>query len=228
MTVTKRPSEPGIHGENKMATPSALRGRRPASVLLTILVLAVAYWTGAIPSGSFDGPRPAPSAPAVADDTQTSPGESPAELSAESSAADRRASDPASQEELLYGLLRKVSANDYLSPAGLIYGSGSEQGHRLEHLRRHTVDDPGRNGPHGVFDGGMEGALKTIDLAYEQANTGQRTNRQVEDDRIIYTVDLGKRVGYVGGREGQRRRHPMARRVRMVLEGKRLVTAFPL
>jgi hypothetical protein len=137
-------------------------------------------------------------------------------------------SEQASEAELRYGLLRKVSASDYLSPAGLVYGSGSAQGHRLEHLRRHTVDDPGRSGPHGVFDGGMEGALRTIDLAYERAETGQRTTVKTDDNRTIYTVDLGKRVGYVGGREGQRRRHPMARRVRLVLEGNRVVTAFPL
>ena len=74
----------------------------------------------------------------------------------------------------------------------------------------------------------MAGALTTIDLAYERAKTGQRTTTEVDRDRIIYTVDLGKRVGYVGGSEGQRRGHPMARRVRLVLEGNHVVTAFPM
>jgi hypothetical protein len=74
----------------------------------------------------------------------------------------------------------------------------------------------------------MEGALQTIDLAYQRAKAGQRTTTEVDGERTIHTVDLGKRIGYVGGSEGRRRRNPMARRVRLVLEGKYVVTAFPL
>ena len=131
-------------------------------------------------------------------------------------------------DELLYGILREVSRDRYISPAGLLYTPGSAEGHRLEHLRRHTKDAPGRPGKHGVFDGQMTGALKTVDQAYERAKKGQRTTVERDDGRTIYTVDMGKRVGYVGGREGNRRRKPMARRVRLVLEGSRVITAFPL
>lgn len=109
-----------------------------------------------------------------------------------------------------------------------MYGPGSAEGHRLEHLKRHTKDDPRRRGSHGVFEGGMEGALKTIDAAYSRAKNNQRTTKEVDGDRTIYTVDLGKRIGYVGGSTGQRRGKPMARRVRLVLEGNYVVTAFPL
>lgn len=131
-------------------------------------------------------------------------------------------------EDLRYGLLREVSRDRYLSPAGLQYTPGSAEGHRLEHLRRHTKDMPGRPGSHGVFDGEMEGALKTIDRAYDRAKKGQRTTKQVDGNRTIYTVDMGGRVGFVGGRDGKRKRNPMARRVRLVLEGNRVITAFPL
>jgi hypothetical protein len=74
----------------------------------------------------------------------------------------------------------------------------------------------------------MEGALKSIEKAYEKAKAGQRTTKQVDGNRTIYTVDMGKRVGFVGGREGNQKRTPMARRIRMVLEGNRVITAFPL
>ncbi len=134
----------------------------------------------------------------------------------------------ADESELLYGLLREISRDRYISPAGLLFTPGSAEGHRLEHLRRHTKDDPGRPGSHGVFDGEMAGALKTIDRAYERAKKGQRTTKKVDDERTIYTVDLGQRVGYVGGRDGGRRRKPMARRVRLVVEGNRFITAYPL
>tara|TARA_A100001391_G_scaffold116657_1_gene79018 strand:+ start:1155 stop:1379 length:225 start_codon:yes stop_codon:yes gene_type:complete len=74
----------------------------------------------------------------------------------------------------------------------------------------------------------MEGALKTIDQAYENAKIGKRTTKHSDDGRTIYTVDIGHRIGYVGGREGNQRHKPMARRVQLVLEGNRVITAFPL
>ena len=131
-------------------------------------------------------------------------------------------------EQLRYGLLREVGRDRYVSPAGLLYTPGSAEGHRLEHLRRHIKDIRGRPGSHGVFDGEMEGALRTIDRAYEKAKKGQRTTKKVDDGRTIYTVDMGGRVGYVGGQTGSRKRNPMARRVRLVLEGNRFITAYPL
>ena len=131
-------------------------------------------------------------------------------------------------EDLLYERLRDLGNERYLSTAGVLYTRGSAEGHRLEHLRRHTADQPSRPGKHGVFDGEMPGAIKTIDLAYEKAQAGQRTSVQKDRDRTVYTVDMGRRVGYIGGREGNRRRKPMARRVRMVMEGNRLITAYPL
>ncbi len=139
-----------------------------------------------------------------------------------------QSSEQASVDEELYGMLREVSRDRYLSPAGLLYTPGSAEGHRLEHLRRHTKDDPGRPGKHGVFDGDMEGALKTIDMAYERAMKGQKTTKKTDEGRTIYTVDMGGRVGFVGGRDGNRKRKPMARRVRLVLDGNRVITAYPL
>ena len=131
-------------------------------------------------------------------------------------------------DEEQFGILKEISRDRYVSPAGLLYTPGSAEGHRLEHLRRHTKDDPGRPGSHGVFDGGMEGALKTIDRAYERAKKGQRTTTKQDKGRTIYTVDMGGRVGYVGGRDGNRKRKPMARRVRIVLDGRRVITAYPM
>lgn len=144
------------------------------------------------------------------------------------SVATAKRSKPAEVDDGLYGMLREVSRDRYVSPAGLMYVPGSAEGHRLEHLRRHTKDDPRRPGKHGVFDGDMEGALKTIDRAYQRAKQGQRTTVKQDRGRTIYTVDLGSRIGYIGGRDGNLKRKPMARRVRLVLEGDRVITAYPL
>jgi hypothetical protein len=130
--------------------------------------------------------------------------------------------------ELLHGILREVSPRRFMSPQGLLYTPGSAEGHRLDHLARHTKDMPSRPGSHGVFDGDMAGALQTIDRAYERAKKNQRTTKSVDDGRTIYTVDMGGRIGFVGGRDGQRKRNPMARRVRLVLDGNRVITAYPM
>lgn len=137
-------------------------------------------------------------------------------------------SQPSDAPELLHGLLKDLGNERYISPQGLLFTRGSAEGHRLAHLERHTVDDPSRPGKHGVFDGGMPGALKTIDRAYERAKKGQRTTKEMDEGRTIYTVDMGSRVGYVGGRDGNRLKKPMARRVRLVVDQNRVITAFPL
>lgn len=130
--------------------------------------------------------------------------------------------------DLLHGILREVSSKRYISPQGLLYTPGSAEGHRLNHLERHTKDAPSRPGSHGVFDGEMAGALLTIDRAYDRAKKNQKTTKKVDDGRTIYTVDMGGRVGFVGGRDGKRKRNPMARRVRIVLDGNRVITAYPM
>jgi len=162
----------------------------------------------------------------------------PGPLASRMKTSDARPSDPAptrsdaveptTDDSLEYGILREVSKDRFISPAGLMYTPGSAEGHRIEHLRRHVTDQPNRVGKHGVFDGGMEGALKMIDQAYENAKADKRTTKKTDRQRTIYTVDMGKRVGYVGGREGNRSRKPMARRVQLVIEGNRLITAYPL
>ena len=73
----------------------------------------------------------------------------------------------------------------------------------------HAKDDPDRPGKHGVFDGGDEEALATIDEAYELAKAGgPRVRKRQEGDRTVYEANLGRRIGYLGGREGERLRHP--------------------
>jgi hypothetical protein len=125
--------------------------------------------------------------------------------------------------------LREIRTDVFESPAGLQYGPGSEEGHRLKHIMRHARDDPGRPGPHGVFDGGQSEILALLDEAWLLARDGGPDVRtQQEDRRTIMTVNMGRRVGYVGGESGQRRGNPSASHVRLVLEGVQVITAFPL
>ncbi len=53
-----------------------------------------------------------------------------------------RKSPAAQSNDLLYGLLKETGRQRYVSPEGLQYNPGSEEGHRLKHLERHLKDQP--------------------------------------------------------------------------------------
>lgn len=116
----------------------------------------------------------------------------------------------------------------FLSPEGLVYTPGSEEGHRLRHIEKHLQDEPGRPGRHGVFHGTLDEVLRRIDQAYRM---GREKNPNVrireEDGRKVYEATFEKTIGYIGGRDGKRSGNPATKRMRMVLDGQRVITAFP-
>ncbi len=129
---------------------------------------------------------------------------------------------------LRYGLLRQTGRDEFVSPGGLRYTPGSLEGHRLKHIERHLVDDPNRPGKHGVFDGDMPQVLRWLDEAYALGRRGGRgVSVRREDGRTVYEVRFPKPVGYIGGRDGGRQQHPDARQIRLVLDGDKVITAFP-
>lgn len=124
--------------------------------------------------------------------------------------------------------LTSLGNDRYRSPAGLVYGRGSEQGHRLKHLARHLEDEPSRPGSHGVFSGDFAQVLGWIDEAYRRGQAGDRRARvRREDEMTIYEFTFEKSIGYVGGQDGNRRNRPSTARLRLVVSGERLITAFP-
>jgi hypothetical protein len=101
---------------------------------------------------------------------------------------------------------------------------------RTEHVLNHAADIPGRPGAHGVFDAGREGAFAVVDEAWAMAQRGGPNVTVVpQGNRIQYTVDMGQRVGYVGGAGGATAGNPAANHVRIIVQnGNEVVTAFPL
>jgi len=132
------------------------------------------------------------------------------------------------QANELERFLRASRPGTYESPAGLRYSRGSRHGHRLKHLMAHTVDQPDRPGQHGVFSSqDVAEVVALVDEAYRLALAGKNTHIDREQNRTVYTIDLGRRIGFIGGESGNRRAKPAARHLRLVLEGKNFVTAFP-
>jgi hypothetical protein len=125
--------------------------------------------------------------------------------------------------------LRKIGEATWLSPAGLRYRGRDPAGlTRVEHIERHVRDQPSRAGPHGVFDGGSEVAFAVIDEAWRLAQRRKLRPRR-EGDRSSYTVSMGRRVGYLGGRTGAARGNPPLTRVFIVFasDTKDIITAYP-
>ncbi|MGI9429318.1 MAG: hypothetical protein ACR2NM_11715 [Bythopirellula sp.] len=129
----------------------------------------------------------------------------------------------------LQKILNSGSSDIYQSAAGLRYTRGSQHGHRLKHLMAHTKDLPDRPGQHGVFDSDQPAdVVALVDEAYLQAQSGRDTRTRNEGERIVYDVNLRRRIGYIGGESGNRRNRPAAKHLRLVVEGDRLITAFPV
>ena len=138
-------------------------------------------------------------------------------------------SEPADGSSTEHFTLRHVGDDVWLSPAGLRYQGRDPAGlSRVEHISRHLADIPSRDGPHGVFDGGRERAFAVIDEAWRLAHT-RRLRPVAEGDRSSYTVDLGRRIGFLGGRTGAAQKHPPLSRVFIVFETgtTNIITAFP-
>ena len=118
----------------------------------------------------------------------------------------------------------------FQSTAGLLYVQGSADGHRLKHVLKHAKDIPDKN-IHGVFDGegDRDKILAWIDIAYEAGRKGGRgTKVERQGGRVVYTVRMSQRIGFVGGRAGQRDNYPECRYLRLVVQnGNEVVTAYP-
>lgn len=137
-------------------------------------------------------------------------------------------SDASPAEPDALGVLSEIRPGVFRSTAGLLYVPNGRDKHRIDHVLLHQKDDTSKP-VHGVFDGNRSTILACIDEAY--ALTGSVNNRVQqthEGSRTVYSVDLGRRIGYLGGQVGQRKNHPECRFLQLVLQNENeVVTAYP-
>lgn len=126
--------------------------------------------------------------------------------------------------------LTRLSNDVYESTVGLRYTAGSQHRHRLKHVMSHARDAPGRPGKHGVFTvGGQDEIVALIDEAFVLTqHGGPRVRQRTDRNRTIWTVDMQRPIGYVGGQYGNRHGRPSTQHLRLVLEDNRVITAYPL
>lgn len=126
---------------------------------------------------------------------------------------------------------KKLGRNDLQSPAGLIYAMGPRGEHRLEHVMLHRQDNPQRP-VHGVFRGTETEVLELIDDAFRMI---QRNDRRVRSnasdespDRTEHVVEMGRPIGFKGGRNGAAEGNPPLRRLKLIIQDdNRVITVFP-
>ena len=126
--------------------------------------------------------------------------------------------------------IKEVGRDRYETPAGLLYTMGPRGEHRIEHVMRHAKDQPSRPA-HGVFlgDGDQDAVLQIIDDAYSLVKKkSPRAKYESSDGKDKYDVDMQRKVGFDGGQKGQRNSHRALNKVRMILDGNRVITAFPV
>jgi hypothetical protein len=126
------------------------------------------------------------------------------------------------------GKLKEIDDNVFESTAGLLYVPGGAEGHRLKHVMQHAKDNPSKP-VHGVFDGDRDEILAVIDEAFMKTKKGgSEVRSEKQNGRRVYTVNLRRRIGQVGGSEGERQGHPDCRFVRIVLENENeVISAYP-
>lgn len=202
--------------------PRPRRSRRSLKTTLILAAVVVSYallqpklesWFGDERPGSIDDPSVQSDEPDVA-------------LTNEPSPVDHNRPDVTSAR---LGELRDIGGSVFRSTAGLHYRPGSQEGHRIKHVLRHHEDAPDRP-VHGVFVGDRNEVFAVIDEAYLDTfdHGPPRVTTENDDGRTIHRVDLGRRIGYVGGQSGRRQGHPAARHVQLILEGTNVITAYPV
>lgn len=203
-----------------------LRGRVSLGWAIGLVVLLVGYLVAQPYLESALGVR-LPALVGAGDIDTTPPSESPSNPSSRPSSTPARTTKPKSTG--FPSALRDTGRGVYESPAGLRYTRGSQHGHRWKHVMAHTYDQPDRPHKHGVFDTDEPGELvELLDAVYQQAEAGRRTEARREEGRDVYVVDLGRRVGYIGGEWGASRGRPAAQQVQLVLQGQNVITAYPV
>jgi len=125
--------------------------------------------------------------------------------------------------------LKEIGKNSYRSPAGLVYTMGPRGEHRIDHVMLHAKDNPSRP-VHGVFDAeSQDQVLTLLDEAYKliKANDQSVDTRKADRGRTEYVIDMPKRIGYVGGNKGNQQNNPATKRLQLVLQDDRVITAYP-
>ena len=97
----------------------------------------------------------------------------------------------------------------------------------IDHVLLHCADNTSKP-VHGIFVGNAVEVMQMIDEAYEMTKSGSnKVDSEKSGDRMTHTASMGRVVGHTGGKKAQRDGPRELRKIKLVLAGKTVITAFP-
>jgi len=103
--------------------------------------------------------------------------------------------------------------------------------HRIEHVMRHSRDMASRPA-HGVFigNGDRDTVLQLIDDAWKLAEAkSPKAKYEKSRGNDAWTVNMGRKVGFDGGKKGQRNGGKSLNSIKLILaNGNQVITAYPV
>lgn len=117
----------------------------------------------------------------------------------------------------------KFVGDGFQTASGLTFKLGSRHGNRLSHVLAHTANDLSRD-YHGVFELGDD-LVETLDSAWDMVKQGRENVKNIGDG--TYIIDMGKKVGYEGGKKGS---GDALTKIKIVVEEntENIITAYPI
>jgi hypothetical protein len=84
----------------------------------------------------------------------------------------------------------------WTSPGGVIYGVGSEEGHRIMHILTHTVPNWANKTNHTVWNVARHEVFSLLDEAWAKKGTWvQALTKNGQPDPLAWICEMGRQVG---------------------------------
>ncbi len=128
------------------------------------------------------------------------------------------------------GHFTNIAKDTWRSTSGLIYGPDKNFGDRANHVLQHLADNPTKT-LQGVFTMTKDQVFASIDEAWAAVQAGgpNVVSTSIQGNRMIYVIDMGRIIGYIGGKIGAAQGYPTTTLLRIVIENKdEIMSAYPV
>jgi hypothetical protein len=96
------------------------------------------------------------------------------------------------------------------------------------HIYEHTENDP-KKIIHGFFDISNEDMDKLIEeitkILQEKNNKNLRS--YFSGQQLIYDIDMGRKIGWIGGQRGEEMGFPTTTFIRVIMDGRMVISCYP-
>ena len=81
---------------------------------------------------------------------------------------------------------------------------------------------------HGVFDAKGDDVFRLVDEAYKLVKSkSKQVKSENSKGKMAHVIDMKRRIGFKGGQAGKRSNNKPLYKVKLILAGENIVTAYP-